>query len=196
MKSESNVRNPVASARIFLLLLLPLFLSGTVGAEEDPKEKDLDSFVENFSSFDGFFPFYWDNENGKVWIEVDRWNEEFLYVPSLQSGIGSNPIGLDRGLLGGEKVVKFVRIGPKVLLVEPNQRYRAQTKDQSERKAVEDSFAQSVIWGFEIEQSKGDRILIDATPFLVRDSMGIVERLSSDNHGSYKLDDSRSAIHL
>ncbi|MDB4798899.1 zinc-dependent metalloprotease, partial [Verrucomicrobia bacterium] len=146
--------------------------------------------------FDGFFPFYWDNENGKVWIEVDRWNEEFLYVPSLQSGIGSNPIGLDRGLLGGEKVVKFVRIGPKVLLVEPNQRYRAQTKDQSERKAVEDSFAQSVIWGFEIEQSKGDRILIDATPFLVRDSMGIVERLSSDNHGSYKLDDSRSAIHL
>jgi len=187
------------SARIFLLLLLPLFLSGAfehVDAEEDPMDKDLDSFVEDFRSYDGFFPFYWDNESGKIWMELNQWNEEFLYVPSLQSGIGSNPIGLDRGLLGREKVVKFVRVGPKVLLVEPNQGYRAQTNDQSERKAVEDSFAQSVIWGFEIEHSKGDRVLIDATPFLIRDSMGIIERLSSGNHGSYKLDDSRSAIHL
>lgn len=187
------------SARIFLSLLMPLCLSGvfvTVHAEEAPKNITFESFTEEFSTFNGFIPFYWDHEEGKIWIEVNRWNEEFLYVPSLQSGIGSNPIGLDRGLLGREKVVKFIRIGPKVLLIEPNQGYRAQTSDQTERQAVEDSFAQSVIWGFQIEHAKGDRVLIDATPFFVRDSMGIVERLSSGKHGNYKLDDSRSAIHL
>jgi hypothetical protein len=187
------------SARIYLMLLLPLFLPGTfedVDAAEEPKEKDLDSLIEEFKSYDGFIPFHWDDASGKIWLEVNRWNDEFLYVPSLQSGIGSNPIGLDRGLLGREKIVKFVRVGPKVLLVEPNQSFRARTTDQRELRAVEDSFAQSVIWGFQIEHSKDDRVLVDATPFLVRDSMGIVERLSSDKHGNYKLDDSRSAIHL
>lgn len=187
------------AARPLLLIILTTLLaslSPALTAEVPEKDRDLDGFVEDLKSLGGFFPFYWDKEKGKIWLEITRWDEEFLYVPSLQSGIGSNPIGLDRGLLGRERVVKFVRVGPKVLLVEPNQRFRAQTNDPNEQRAVEDSFAQSVIWGFTVELSKDNRTLIDLTPFLIRDSMGVADQISSRNEGSYKLDDSRSAIYL
>ena len=81
-----------------------------------------------------------------------------LYQTSLPAGIGSNPIGLDRGQLGGTYVVSFERIGPKVLMTQPNYRYRALSNDEAERRAVADSFARSVLWGFKVEASEGDRV--------------------------------------
>ena len=74
---------------------------------------------------DGYFPLYWEASTGKLWLEVPRLEEEFLYIESLPAGIGSNDIGLDRGQIGGERIVRFERTGPKLLLVEPNYRFRA-----------------------------------------------------------------------
>ena len=68
----------------------------------------------------GFQTFYWDDKEGKIWLEIDKWDQEFIYINSLSQGIGSNDIGLDRGQIGGSRIVKFQRYGPKVLLVEPN----------------------------------------------------------------------------
>lgn len=199
MTFYANQTTPWQSARTWLLITISsLFVNvaGLVAAEEQAKEKSLDDWVEPFDHFGGLFPYYWDNDAGKLWLEINRWSEPFLYVPSMQSGVGSNPIGLDRGLVGQGKVVQFVRVGPKVLLVEPNLRFRAQTDNPNERKAVEDSFAQSILWGFKAEKSEDDRVIIDLTPFLLRDSMGIAEALSDQDEGSYQLDDTRSAIYL
>ena len=118
----------------------------------------------------GYFPMFYDAKAGKVFLEVSRWNNDFLYVNSLPAGVGSNDIGLDRGQIGGSMIVRFERFGPKVLLVQPNQNYRAVTTDAQERRAVEESFAQSVIWGFTAEAEEGDRVLIDATSFFLRDA--------------------------
>ncbi len=63
----------------------------------------------------GFFNFYWDEKEGKIWLEIDKFETEILYVNSLPAGIGSNDIGLDRGQLGDSRIVKFQRIGPKVV---------------------------------------------------------------------------------
>ena len=82
---------------------------------------------------DGFFPLYWEAETGKLWLEVPRLGEEFLYLVSLPAGIGSNDIGLDRGQLGAERVAVWERSGPKILLVQRNYRYRADTADAEER---------------------------------------------------------------
>jgi hypothetical protein len=79
--------------------------------------------------------------------------------------VGSNPIGLDRGQLGDTKVVYFERAGNKILLVQPNYDYRAISDNPAERRAVEESFAKSVIWGFKVEAIEGERILVDATGF-------------------------------
>src|SRR6266567_4384358 len=77
----------------------------------------------------GYFPLYWDDKAGKLWLEIDKFDTEFLYVNSLPAGIGSNDIGLDRGQIGGSRIVRFERFGPKVLLIQPNQDYRAITSD-------------------------------------------------------------------
>ena len=77
-------------------------------------------------------------------------DKEFLYVNSLAQGVGSNDIGLDRGQLGNERVVKFQKAGNKLLLIQPNQNYRAITDNDLERKSIEQAFAKSVLFGFKI----------------------------------------------
>jgi hypothetical protein len=129
-------------------------------------------------------------------MEVGRFDQEILYQVSLPAGLGSNPVGLDRGQLGDSDVVKFERVGPKVLLVQPNYRYRAITSDEPERRAVEQSFAQSVLYGFKVEAEEGQRVLVDATAFFLRDAHDVIGKLREAKQGTYKLDDSRSAIYL
>jgi hypothetical protein len=145
---------------------------------------------------DGFVPLYWDESAGKLWMEITRFDTELLYQVSLSSGLGSNPVGLDRAALGDTHVVTFQRVGPKVLMVEPNYRYRAITSDQAEQKAVRESFAQSVLWGFKVEATDGTRVLVDATALFLRDGYGVTDRLRQAKQGAYKLEDSRSAFYL
>jgi hypothetical protein len=144
----------------------------------------------------GYFPLYWDEKKGNLYIEVDKLDTEFLYVNSLPAGIGSNDIGLDRGQLGGARIVRFERSGPKVLLIEPNYRYRAITPESAERRAVEQSFAQSVLWGFEVQAEDAGRVLLDATGFFLRDAHGVAAAFQRAKQGTYHVDPSRCALYL
>ena len=145
---------------------------------------------------DGFLPFYWDEKKGRLYLEIARFDTELLYYPSLAAGVGSNDIGLDRGRLGQEHVVKFTRSGPKVLLVEPNLAYRAVSTDEAERRAVEESFAQSVHWGFKVAAEEGGRVLVDATDFFMQDAVGAAADIGRTRQGTYKLDPDRCAFYL
>ncbi len=144
----------------------------------------------------GYFPMYWDEKTGKLWLEVDRAGTEFLYVDSLPAGTGSNDLGLDRGQIGGSRIVRFERSGPKLLLIEPNYKYRAVTTDQFEQRAADQSFARSALWGFDIAAEDGNKLLVDATAFFLRDAHHIPETLARMKEGTYKVDASRSAIYL
>lgn len=144
----------------------------------------------------GFFDFWWDEKVGKIYLKIDKLDTEFLYVNSLAAGVGSNDIGLDRGQLGRERVVKFVRVGPKILLVQPNYRFRAESNNPEERKSVEEAFAQSVLWGFKVQAEEDGIPIVDATAFLLRDAHNVVGTLQETKQGNYKLDFSRSAIYL
>ena len=147
-------------------------------------------------TLDGYFNLYWDAKAGKLWLEIERWGTEFLYQTSLAAGVGSNDIGLDRGQLGDTHVVRFERSGPKVLLVQENLDYRAVSEDADERKAVRDSFAESILWGFKVEAEDGERVLVDATDFFLRDAHRVTATLQKTKQGAYKLDASRSAVYL
>jgi hypothetical protein len=146
----------------------------------------------------GYFPFYWDAKTGKLWLEIDKWDTEFLYVTSLPAGVGIGIFlsGLDRGQLRNARVVMFHRVGPKVLLVQPNYGFRAISDDMEERRAVQESFAQSVIWGFEVVAEEGDRVLVDTSAFFLRDPHDLTGRLRQMDQGRYKIDISRSAFYL
>lgn len=155
----------------------------------------IQSKTKSMKAYKGFQDFYWDETTGKIWLEIKRFDQELLYQTSLPAGVGSNDIGLDRGKLGHSFVVSFKRVGNKVLLIESNYAYRALTNDVNERRAVEQSFARSVIWGFTIEAVSGNTVLVDATGFLFRDALQIPSQLLRAQQGEYKLNESRSAIY-
>jgi hypothetical protein len=144
----------------------------------------------------GYFNLYWDAKQGKLWLEIDKWGSEFLYQSGLPAGIGSNDIGLDRGQLGATRIVRFERSGPKVLLIQENLEYRAVSNDPDERRAVHDSFAESVLWGFTVAAEEKDHALVDATDFFLRDGHGVPATLHRTKQGTYHLDATRCAIYL
>ena len=181
--------------RILISFFLVISSIGAVSAQT-PAKKTISTFTEKLQKIDGFMPLYVNGDDGKIYLEISRFNQEFLYLVSLPTGVGSNPIGLDRAQLGTTKVVTFERSGNKILLVQPNYEYRALSNNAAEKKSVEESFAKSVIWGFKIEASEGDTILVDATSFLIRDAHGVGERMNQARQGTYSFDESRSALYL
>ncbi len=142
---------------------------------------------------DGLFPVYWDPSSGQIYLEIPTLNQEFIYVTSMPSGLGSNDIGLDRSQLGSTRLVQFERSGQKILLVMPNLRFRAGSESETERASVREAFAEAVIWGFTIEAEQNGRILVNATDFVVRDANDVVGRLRRADQGDFSLDKSRSA---
>ena len=170
-----------------------LLMGQKKGAEE---LKSIDEYTQGFKSHKGFLDYYWDGSNGKVYLAVDPSDVEFLMASYLSGGMGSNDVGLDRGKIGTSIVVKFHRAGNKVLLVEPNYAFRADTEDPNERRAVEESFAVSVIWGFEILAGSNSKVLLDITDFLFSDHNHVSSTLKTSGQGQYQTDPSRSAMNL
>jgi len=189
-----------------ILVCILLSLSITVIAQKKketatptppaPAVSSIQAKVSGMKKYDGYFEFYYDEKQDKIFLVIDKFETEFLYVESLTAGVGSNDIGLDRNQLGPERVVKFERRGPKVLLTQLNYGYRAISNNASERRAVEEAFAQSVLFGFTVLAEEGAKVLVDASDFLMQDAHDVSGRLRASQQGNYSLDKSRSAFYL
>ena len=121
---------------------------------------------------DGLFPLYWDERAGNLYMEIPKMETEFLYTTGLAAGLGSNDLGLDRGQQGQGRLVWFQRVGPRVLMVQPNETFRSSSANGAEQRSVEDSFARSILWGFTVAAESNGRVLVDATDFVLRDGHG------------------------
>lgn len=161
-----------------------------------PRQNSIESKTSGLKKYPGYFDFWVDEKQDKVFLLIDKFDSEFMYVESLTAGVGSNDIGLDRNQLGKERVVKFERRGPKVLLTEVNYGYRANSENKMERLAVEQAFAQSVLWGFQVAAEDNGNVLIDLTDFLIQDVHEVIGKLRSTQQGNYTMDKSRSALYL
>ncbi|SFQ64962.1 zinc-dependent metalloprotease [Hymenobacter arizonensis] len=209
--------NPYAPALAGLLALCgPVALAQRATTVKAPARRAavsqpvgvLATMTKGMQKFDGYFPFYYEQKTGRILLEVDRLDQEFLYFGSLASSIGK---GIERGQ-SNAAIAKFIRVGGKVLLIEPNYEYRAVNGNADEQQAVDNAFAKSVIWGFVPVATEGTKVLIDLTPFLVRDSQKIAEGLGRSGYqgpgaslmggpgsgpaSSYRVDESRSAVYL
>ncbi|MEX2604707.1 MAG: zinc-dependent metalloprotease [Gracilimonas sp.] len=151
--------------------------------------------TEELTKTEGFFDYYYDESKDQIWLEIDKLDTEFIYVNSLSAGIGSNDIGLDRGQLGNTRIVYFERRGPKVLMVQPNYGFRAETDNELEKKSVQEAFASSIIAGFEIVAEEDGKVLVNITDFLLQDAHGVTTSLQRSNQGSFSLDKNRSALY-
>src|SRR5216684_2701044 len=186
--------------RLIHVLCVLLLLASTLFAQPRPtadaKTPAIAEKVAGMQKFPGYFPFYWDAKAGKIWLEIDKWNSEFLFVESLPAGIGSNDLGLDRGQLGQSHIVRFERTGPRILLIASNYGFRANSDNADERRAVKDAFAESTLWGFEVAAEEGGRALVDATAFYLRDAHQVPNTLQRLQQGVFRLDPTRCALYL
>ncbi len=197
------MRHSITFSLFFLVFLIAACQStktptaSTPATPSQPSNSDgISQFTTGMNKQEGYFNFYYDEQIGRIFLEVDKTDTEFLYVNSLAAGVGSNDIGLDRGQLGPERVVKFQKHGNKLLLIQPNYDYRAVSDNNDEVKSVAEAFASSVLGGFDIKAKNETTYLIDFTDFLLRDSHNVSGRLRSRKQGNYSLDKSRSAIYM
>ena len=197
MSSRSNTApSSIPVTAVAVLALASSVLHGPAGLQAQEPLPSIAARTAETSTMEGFFNLYWDEGEGILYWELDTAAGEFLYQISMGSGLGSNPVGIDRGQLRGTHVLEAVRVGPRVLLMEPNYQFQARSDNPTEVQAVRDAFAPSVYWGFDIVAETGDRVLVDATPFFIRDARNVIGQIAQRGEGSFSLDPSRSAIHL
>src|SRR3954465_15695991 len=177
---------PVRFALAALLLVLPMTAQrNAVPAKPGPLEHH-----------DGYLPFVWDAGRGKVLFEISKLNEDLLYFAGTGKGIGSVELGVDRGASYLSTVIYFDRIGPRVNVVQRNLKFRALQGNAALKQGMEESFASSILAALPIESEENGKLVVDATPFLVRDAVNIEALLRRQNQGNYKLDPARSSIYL
>ena len=192
-QSGALAATAITTAALAVITLAATPLAAQRGTGDPAPLPTIEERTASMELMDGFLPMYWDDAGGRIWLEIDQWDTDVLHASGIGAGLGSNDIGIDRGQLAGSRVVRFQRIGPKVMMTQPNYRFRASSDNPAERKAVEDAFAPSTLWGFDAAAENGDRVLIDFTPFLMQDIAGFAGRMRP---GTYRLDASRSAVYL
>lgn len=182
------------TTKIGCCLLVLLGCAGLTTTADEP----LPTIAEKTEGLDcqrGFVPLCWDGRSGKLFLEVERLEQPFLHIISLASGLGSNPIGLDRGT-STRALVHFRRVGPRVLLVQENTRYRAGGASETQKEGVQAQFATSILAGWQVVAEQDGRALVDATDFFLSDTLGLARQLKSADQGDFSLVPERGALHL
>ncbi len=179
-----------------MVLACFIFISALSPAVELEDVNPIEKFTINLQHKVGFFDFYYQIEQDKVFLKIDKFDQTFLFQSSMPQGIGSNDIGLDRGQLGDTRLVKFERYGNKVLLKQLNTQYRASSSNLAEQASIDEAFADSVIAGFPVVAADDNSVIIDYTDFLLSDIHQISQRLAATDQGSYKVDLKRSGVYL
>lgn len=143
---------------------------------------------------DGFIPLRWDAVKGRLLLEISAFDQDILYYVSAATGGGSVELPLDRGVMYSA-VIRFQRVGAKVLVTEINQDYRSLGGDSAHVQGVAESFPTSVLAALPIESDAGGKVVVDATALFMRDAANIEATLKRANQGTYKFDAARSSFY-
>ena len=144
---------------------------------------------------DGFIPVYIDEKQGKLLLELPRDTMRVLMFYGLATGLGSNPIGLDRGANGENFITRFEKNGERVLVVFENWNYRGSAGDPDHVRTIAESFPPSTAGAMPVVAQEGGKILVDATDFVMRDWNDVAGTLQQSNEGSYSVARDRSSIY-
>lgn len=156
--------------------------------------QSISDFTDGMDKKEGFFDLYLDQDEGKVYLAVDRMKEDFIYKVSLPGALGSNDIALDRGQLGGTKLVYFDRVGKKVLLHQKNTRFTATSDNPREVLAAVNAFAPSIVWSFKAVAGDMDNTLIDITEMMLSDQHQSAAKIKRTGQGDFSLNGDRSFV--
>lgn len=199
------------SAKWFCCLLL---VTAAVAQQPQRETKEVDPATRTagLKRVEGFTPYYWDAKKGELLFELSPavMNREFLYFTALGSGVGSLDMFADRSSTHDDMVCRLMRVGPRVLVIEENTRFRAEAGPPALQQSVEASFPTSVLASLPIEAEANGTLLVNANPLIVRDVFdmlgqlrnpqrainGNVVRTQGGGGPSWRMDNERSVIDL
>ena len=188
--------------RLFLTALLIAGTAASASAQANPSQQQpaqqpatsIAARTAGFDKLDGFIPLYVDSRQGKLYAELPRDDSRALFWTMLATGLGSNPVGLDRGASGDEQVVRFQRQGDRVLMVFENNAFRTSLDDPAHRRSIEESFPSSTVAALPVVAVEGGRLLVDLTDIAFRDWTDVAGTLARSNQGAYSVARDRSYI--
>ena len=181
----------------FLPVCLTLLLLACSPQKKGP-DTSFAGQVRGLVEKEGFFDLYIDERRARVLARLPKPNEDgvslrFIHANSLNAGLGSNPVGLDRGLTTSGQIVAFRKIGNKIIAEAENWKYRASADNPYEKESVRASFAKSYLWSGKILSRAGNGdLLVDLSDFLTQDLMNIRGQLRRQGQGSYAIASERS----
>jgi len=196
------------SRRRFVFMYLMFFAAGTGILAQAPPGIDT-AVVTAMQQENVLLPIRWDAKKGSLLLGVPLTEKggtgspKYILYDSLPYGVGQNDLGMDRGQIGifsqaslsnGPRLVHFERVGPKLLLVQENTRFRTASADPAEQLAVQQSFPSSILAGFEIAGENDGFVVVDATKYFYADIHAIAETLAAGKQGTYSVDENRSSI--
>ena len=144
---------------------------------------------------DGFLPIYLDQHQSRILLELPRDSTRALLMITQATGLGSNPIGIDRGASGDTYVARFDRDGDRVLLVLENWSYRSSSGSADHVRSVAEAFPPSTVAALPLLADESGRLLVDATDVAFRDWNDIVGTLARSQQGAYTLARDRSSVY-
>ena len=180
------------------LLLLPAILllaSCAPRSNSDAASNPLTGFEMR----EGVFNLHVDPKTNRVFARLPKADDDgvslrVIHSARLTAGLGSNPVGLDRGWGEGGRVIAFRRMGDKMIVEEENLRYRANADNPLEARAVKESFARSFIASLPIIDEAGKGTLVDMTAFLSSDSLNLVQHLKDRDQGKFTVAKDRTFV--
>ena len=194
-------------AVILLCLVSPAFAKGSKDAA--PRPETLAGRTAGLKRSDGFIPTWWDAGKGVLLFELPPrlLEKEFLYYTGFGTGIGSTQLFADRGSFTGGALCRLQRAGPRLLVIQENPAFRADSGSAALKQSVEKSFPVSVLAALPIEAEESGTLLVNANPLILRDAADLLSQLRSPvqavngrmvrqdaSQGSWHLDESRSVI--
>lgn len=182
-------------AMVRLLVLIWVAGAGSALAQDEPGFEDAIAGAEHRP---GVFDLYVDDEDGAVLAAFTRDDAghygRYIHTARLTAGLGSNPVGLDRGYGIGGRILRIERAGPRAMFILENHAFNALGAEADEDLATRQSFAESVIWAGDIAATAEDgRLLVDLAGFLVSDPMNLTGVLREAGEGDFSIDAGRSA---
>ncbi len=178
-----------------LVTAVPVLAQQPTAPATPPAPTTIAARMQGMDKRDGFIPVYLDEKLGKVFLEIPRDSTRLLFFVQEATGLGSNPIGLDRGGGGSENVARLERRGDRMLVVFENWQYRTSSADPLQQTTIAESFPPSTMGALPVVMEEGGRVLVDATDFLMRDWLDVGTRLQDTQQGAYALARDRSTVY-
>ncbi|MBK7043082.1 MAG: zinc-dependent metalloprotease [Rhodanobacteraceae bacterium] len=177
--------------RMWLGAVLLVGLSTAFAKREAPP-----SATDGMTAQTGFIDVHVDAMSARVLVGVHALDAPMLMVTALPGALGSNDVGLDRAQAGEPKLVEFRRLGAKLLLVQRNMKFIADSVVSDEVMSARDAFAESVLWSGDLLNDDPEQgpWLVDMSSLIASDQHGVIDRLASVQQGQYVLDADRSGV--